>query len=504
MHDTAFQIGTLAMNIYADLKEGSILEIGSQSVNGSLRENALSSTKYVGLDIEEGEGVDVVVEPGKPLPFEDASFDFVVASSVFEHDPCFWMTFLEMCRVTKNGGYIYINAPSNGVVHRYPQDNWRFYPDSGRALAQWAVSQGHHASLVESFTADREADIWNDFVAVFRKGKITKALPKVFLHEHITSFNVVTWKSKEVANRRDEPQDMALLREANDRVRTTEDSLAEVTRQRETVAGEAAQLAARLAAAEEQGRQHIAERDLLQQQLVEAAKIRGELTVRESELRQRQEEIEQTRAELTQARQERDDTKAQLTGTERRFELEAILRGQAEAMADQWRTLHERDQAGLADLTTAHDVLSKEHAQLEKERGDLQRVRSDNDRKIDELNKAVRTAQDKCRDHEEKWAAHFGETAALSRMLLDREQQTLREREKVERFRELYYALSGQPRWWSILPRSSQTRREHRRLSRLGLFDAQSYLRKNPDVAASGMDPVHHYLIHGIDEDRQA
>jgi SAM-dependent methyltransferase len=138
MHDTAFHIGSLAMNIYADLRTDSILEVGSQAINGSLREIALPTTRYFGIDIEEGEGVDLVIEQGEPLPVENDSFDLVIASSVFEHDPCFWMTFLEMCRATRDGGFIYINAPSNGVVHRYPQDNWRFYPDSGRALAEEA------------------------------------------------------------------------------------------------------------------------------------------------------------------------------------------------------------------------------------------------------------------------------------------------------------------------------------------------------------------------------
>src|SRR5438874_1425727 len=128
MHDTAFQLGTLAMNIYADLSRASVLEIGSQAVNGSLRESALPSTKYVGVDIEPGDGVDVVVEPGGSLPFPAESFDLVMATSVFEHDPGFWTTFVEMCRNTREGGYIYFNAPSNGPIHRFPQDNWRFYP----------------------------------------------------------------------------------------------------------------------------------------------------------------------------------------------------------------------------------------------------------------------------------------------------------------------------------------------------------------------------------------
>src|SRR3982750_82046 len=141
MHDTAFRIGTLAMQVYTQLESASILEIGAQIVNGSLRSSAPPTTKYLGVDIEEGEGVDLVVNPGEPLPLDDGQFDLVMATSVFEHDMAFWRTFLEMCRKAKPGGHIYISAPSNGKVHRYPRDCWRFYPDAGSALKMLADSE---------------------------------------------------------------------------------------------------------------------------------------------------------------------------------------------------------------------------------------------------------------------------------------------------------------------------------------------------------------------------
>lgn len=36
-----------------------------------------------------------------------------------------------------------------------------------------------------------------------------------------------------------------------------------------------------------------------------------------------------------------------------------------------------------------------------------------------------------------------------------------------------------------------------------GLFDADYYLKKNPDVTAQGMDPIRHYLLHGVAEHRK-
>ena len=44
--------------------------------------------------------------------------------------------------------------------------------------------------------------------------------------------------------------------------------------------------------------------------------------------------------------------------------------------------------------------------------------------------------------------------------------------------------------------------RDYRVVSRSGLFDRDWYLGKYPDVAASGMNPILHYLRHGAAEGR--
>ena len=78
MHDTALRIGTLAMSTYAELDGASILEIGAQNVNGSLRSGALPTTNYVGIDLEEGDGVDIIAGPGDEWPVADGHFDLVM------------------------------------------------------------------------------------------------------------------------------------------------------------------------------------------------------------------------------------------------------------------------------------------------------------------------------------------------------------------------------------------------------------------------------------------
>lgn len=166
--------------IFAQLYGGPnkvVLDIGGRNVNGSLRkffEDA--GMKYICVDMEEDSSVDIVVKPGVALPFENASIDLIVSTSCFEHDPCFWITFKEMTRVTKVGGFIYVNAPTNGVYHCFPGDNWRFYSDAGQALSYWSSYKFSDetifpAKVIETFHILPKNDIWTDFVCVWERSE---------------------------------------------------------------------------------------------------------------------------------------------------------------------------------------------------------------------------------------------------------------------------------------------------------------------------------------------
>ena len=192
MHDTAFEIGAAFIEVYGVSKRRVILEIGSLDVNGSLRSSCPDGAMYLGVDIQHGAGVDIVVNAAEPLPIRSDFSDLTISTSQMEHDPRFWSTFLELCRVTKKGGFIYLSAPSNGPYHAYPVDVWRFYPDAGKALASWARDNGHEITLLESFTAPRSKDIWNDFIAIFYMGEWRQGDPIIFLSDRFAGVN--TWQ----------------------------------------------------------------------------------------------------------------------------------------------------------------------------------------------------------------------------------------------------------------------------------------------------------------------
>lgn len=174
MHDTASISGDAFAKVYGGINK-IVVDIGGKNVNGSLRsffEN--KGMRYICVDMEEDASVDIVVKPGEKLPFESNSIDLVVSTSCFEHDPCFWMTFKDISRILKLGGYLYVNAPSDGVYHKYPGDNWRFYSDAGQALAYWSSYQigndeTYHMKVIETFHILPNRDIWTDFVCVWQR-----------------------------------------------------------------------------------------------------------------------------------------------------------------------------------------------------------------------------------------------------------------------------------------------------------------------------------------------
>lgn len=175
----------------SDLSKLKIIEIGSQVIENqdSLRDIFVGSSNYIGVDMVEGKGVDIFVKDPYKLPFEENIADVVLASSVLEHSEFFWLLFSEMARICRKGGYIYINAPSNGFVHRYPVDCWRFYPDSGKALEKWAKKDGHDVYLIESFISNQQNEYWNDFVSIFRKGSLEIIeLEGLNYHQKITDY----------------------------------------------------------------------------------------------------------------------------------------------------------------------------------------------------------------------------------------------------------------------------------------------------------------------------
>jgi len=168
MHDSAYRNAKRFFEVYgAHIKTGKVVEIGAQDVNGTIRTTAPPWLEYVGVDYQAGKGVDLVLEDQYTFPFEDESVDILVSSSCLEHSAMFWVTWLEMLRVVKPNGLIYLNVPSAGDYHGYPVDCWRFQSDAHGGLIQWAIRHGYRPCLLESYI--EQDGPWRDWVGIFCK-----------------------------------------------------------------------------------------------------------------------------------------------------------------------------------------------------------------------------------------------------------------------------------------------------------------------------------------------
>lgn len=151
------------------LKENkTVLDYGAKIIGSDVSYRSLlkdvKNISYVGMDIESGNGVDIIMNDVYKAPFEDNSIDVILSGQMFEHCEFFWLTINDMARILKKDGYILLIAPSSGSVHRFPVDCWRFYPDAYKALEKWSNPK---LKLIISWQ-ETEGQ-WKDQVGIFQK-----------------------------------------------------------------------------------------------------------------------------------------------------------------------------------------------------------------------------------------------------------------------------------------------------------------------------------------------
>jgi tetratricopeptide (TPR) repeat protein len=275
----------------------------------------------------------VLTDPYK-FPFAHDHFDAVISSSCFEHDQMFWLTFLEMVRVVKPRGYIYINAPSNGSYHRYPVDNWRFYPDAALALECWARRQGNNIKLIESFTARRKQEIWNDCVMIFSKSKnCCRNSQTKLVDKFPDSYNIRSLLSPTLENFCEETEDRILLRQ-----------------KAETMQAQLADRERSLAAAERNAAIHAATAQAAQLELDaacrESARCKSALTRAQDHAAEVALATERAKIETERLQTELSSLQAMLT--KERENLDVASRGRDAAAAELHKTILGRDAQAAA------------------------------------------------------------------------------------------------------------------------------------------------------------
>jgi SAM-dependent methyltransferase len=169
---------------------GAILEIGSKDYGStsSFRET-YPGNPYTGVDMEDGPGVDQVVDLAEGIGgLPEGHFALAVCCSVLEHVSRPWKMAENITRLMAKDGRLYMSVPWVWRYHAYPDDYFRFSFRGVEALFpdfRWSTpyySTNVEGEFVEITEANRQAD---DRMAVHvanKQGAQRKYLPYLMVN----------------------------------------------------------------------------------------------------------------------------------------------------------------------------------------------------------------------------------------------------------------------------------------------------------------------------------
>lgn len=108
---------------YAHHITGKTLDVGA---GGYARYDKLFPDAVITkMDVYQNDNVDVVGSADN-IPFDDASFDSIICTQVFEHLSEPFIAAAELSRVLKVGGHVLLTVPQVNELHEEPHDYFRY------------------------------------------------------------------------------------------------------------------------------------------------------------------------------------------------------------------------------------------------------------------------------------------------------------------------------------------------------------------------------------------
>lgn len=134
---------------YVRPNPGPVLIAGSKVYPGR-RDRRKVYENAVGIDQEEGEGVDIVADLENPLLVYVGRFHHIECWSVLEHAKRPWLIAQNLESMLTPMGSIHITVPFVWRIHGYPSDYWRFTIEAIRELfprIEWQTLLYAHTKL---------------------------------------------------------------------------------------------------------------------------------------------------------------------------------------------------------------------------------------------------------------------------------------------------------------------------------------------------------------------
>lgn len=161
----------------------SVADVGSFDVNGTYRPliESLGFKSYTGLDVREGPGVDLVIDPARDDWRSLGSFDVIITGQTMEHTSNPFRFCKQLRSMSSSRGIVVVVAPWVHPLHFHPVDSFRILPDGIRSIFK---SAGFH-TLFAGTTEYRESGN-GDLLAI---GSVVKGRPEA---GEVTRFPLVT------------------------------------------------------------------------------------------------------------------------------------------------------------------------------------------------------------------------------------------------------------------------------------------------------------------------
>lgn len=136
-----------------------ILEVGSLDINGSIR-GAFHNCEYIGLDVGEGKGVDVVCPIHEYIhPLE---FDVVVSTEMLEHDVHWQDSLKQMYENLKPGGLLILTCAG---PQRQEHGTTRTTPGDAPFTNDW-----YRNITLEDFSSILPKELFNEYYLAYTRG----------------------------------------------------------------------------------------------------------------------------------------------------------------------------------------------------------------------------------------------------------------------------------------------------------------------------------------------